>query len=217
MDYACEWCGKIIGPSHSRFCNKSCSAKWRMKHYPISPEKYAEMGRKTAARLTGVPAPQHSERMRLNNPSTRPEVIAKIKAARLAAGGYTFLSRGGNGKLTEPQKRLATATGLPMEHTITLEEARKSGLFESLPTHYKVDLACPALKISIEIDGESHKTKRWRFLDKRKTAILEFQGWCVLRFWNKRVMSDLDGVIAEIRSCMISRSRVLTPTSQTGS
>ena len=71
--------------------------------------------------------------------------------------------------------------------------------FKSLPTCYKVDIADPARRLAIEIDGPSHNTKKWKFLDKRKTEVLNALGWSVLRFSNQRVDSDLEAVLREIR------------------
>lgn len=131
----------------------------------------------------------------------RPEVIAKM---RTSMQGRTFLARGGNGTLTEPQKRLAAVLGWPMEYVIPTRPAW--GLFPSLPNHYKVDLADPAMKTAIEVDGMSHRSKKWRFLDARKTAVLAALGWSVLRFSNQRVMTEIEAVAQEIRASIASAS-----------
>ena len=91
-------------------------------------------------------------------------------------------------------------TGWPMEHVIIVTPVKH--LFKSLPNHYKVDLAIPEKKIAIEVDGSSHKTKKWKFLDKRKTEVLNSLGWKVLRFWNEEVDKDptkcIDTVLSTI-------------------
>lgn len=71
--------------------------------------------------------------------------------------------------------------------------------FKSLPPCYKVDIADPARMLAIEVDGRTHGTKKWQFLDKRKTDVLNALGWSVLRFSNERVDSDLEAVLREIR------------------
>lgn len=135
------------------------------------------------------------QRMRDRNPMADPKnietMVSKMK-------GRTFLGRGGNGQLTKQQLMLHEHTGLPMEYPISLKAAR--GHFESVPKNYKVDLAAPEVKLAIEVDGKTHKLKKWRFLDKRKTAILEFLGWQVLRFTNEEVDGDLAGCLIRIRS-----------------
>jgi leucyl-tRNA synthetase len=59
--------------------------------------------------------------------------------------------------------------------------------------------------LAIEIDGRTHKTKKWKFLDKRKTEVLNALGWSVLRFSNQRVDSDLEAVLKEIREFTVSK------------
>ena len=138
--------------------------------------------------------------MMLNNPmknmATRAKMIASLK-------GRTFLARGGNGKTTVPQEILAGRVHGVMEYAIATTAARD--FFLTLPNHYKVDIAFPKLKIAIEVDGQTHKTKKWKFLDRRKTEVLEFLGWSVLRFWNEEILKDLDSVAGQIELSIISR------------
>ena len=126
-----------------------------------------------------------------------PEIAEKV---RHALRGRTFLARGGNGSTTKPQQMLADALDLPMEFAIVTAPVK--GMFESLPHCYKVDLASPEHMLAIEVDGNSHKLKRWRFLDARKTAVLNALGWKVLRFWNEEVLTDLNQVVTTIRRSM---------------
>lgn len=125
-----------------------------------------------------------SERMKNNNPASKEETREKISKAMQ---GKTFLARGGNGKLTEPQLLLQSLTGLELEYPIGT-----SGVigFQSLPKCYRVDLASVKVKLAVEVDGDSHNTKLQKWIDKRKTAILEFLGWKVLRVSNKEVISS---------------------------
>lgn len=124
--------------------------------------------------------------------------------------GRTFLSRGGNGKMTVPQEMIANRMRLPMEWVIPTRAVR--GRFESLPDSYKVDLAVPSVRLAIEIDGKTHTTAKWRFLDRRKTAVLRALGWSVLRFWNEEVLTS-PGTVAATIACMISRLKARTATS----
>ena len=73
----------------------------------------------------------------------------------------------------------------------------------SLPSAYKVDIACIKNKIAIEVDGDTHKTKKWKFLDKRKTEALNMLGWKVLRFWNGEILNELEMVIQKIQPYII--------------
>jgi very-short-patch-repair endonuclease len=87
-----------------------------------------------------------------------------------------------------------------MEYAIQTRPA--VGKFESLPNCYKVDLASPEHKLAIEVDGKTHKLKRWKFLDRRKTAVLNFLGWKVLRFWNEEVSENPRAIAEKIRLYM---------------
>jgi hypothetical protein len=137
----------------------------------------------------------YSDRMKSDNPMKNPDIVAKMRAKLV---GRTFLSRGGNGQPTVPQVRLAEALGWPME--VAIMTAPVKNLFPSLPSCYKVDLAHSELKIAVEVDGESHKLKKWRFLDRRKEEVLRALGWTVLRFWNADVMERLETCVQMVSS-----------------
>lgn len=138
--------------------------------------------------------------MKANNPMNNPETREKM---RQSLKGRTFLARGGNGTLTQPQLLLAEATGFPVEYVIPT--APVAGQFPSLPPCYKVDLADPAHMLAIEVDGKMHRQKLWRFLDRRKTEVLNALGWSVLRFSNEQVMTDLPSVLETIRGFIASK------------
>lgn len=86
------------------------------------------------------------------------------------------------------------ALGWPTEVAISMGK-RKTGL----PTAYKVDLAHVPLKIAIEVDGSSHRSKEGLQKDAKKQAALLGLGWKVLRFTNQEVMTNLFGVLSEIK------------------
>ena len=210
----CAWCSSPFVASaaqRKRFCDTRCSAKWRMSLPHIKDIMRASIP-KSAATRRGVPRPDAAVRMRLKNPMSDPEVRER---ARQKLVGRTFLSRGGNGKTTPEQEAVANALGLPMEFPIPTADAKNH--FPSLPTSYKVDVGCPTTKVAIEVDGASHRTKKWQFLDARKTSVLEHLGWCVLRFSNEEVRTNLPGVVATAQSCMTLRSKTCTTTSRAGS
>ena len=151
--------------------------------------------------------PACSERMRKNNPSFRPEVRAKMSASMQ---GRTFLSRGGNGKLTRQQVCLSEAlNNAPMEYPIRTAEV--AGMLPTLPPCYKVDVALPEYRLAIEVDGRSHNSPKWRFLDRRKESVLVALGWLVFRCSNKEVDFSVEEVVSRVRqACMTSKC--LTPT-----
>jgi very-short-patch-repair endonuclease len=139
--------------------------------------------------------------MKLNNPMKNPETVQKMKDKAI---GRTFLSRGGNGKMTVPQLKLWVALELPkesLEFAINTAMVRK--MFICVPNHYKVDIGIETLKLAIEVDGATHNTKKWKFLDARKTEILNALGWKVLRFKNQQIMENLEQVLMDIKQYMI--------------
>lgn len=89
-----------------------------------------------------------------------------------------------------------------MEVTISTKGRRPVGA----PTHYKIDIANEALKIAIEVDGQSHQSFQRREQDARKDAFLRGLGWIVLRYTNKQVTGHLADVVRMVLST-ISRSK----------
>ena len=227
----CEYCGKIFmaysrGKGTARCCSGSCASKnlspeQRKKHNdairkPPVIKNCLECGKVMILKPSGKRSakrkfcsPSCAARFQFRDPKFRYEATAKMRAKSKG----TFLSRGGNGQLTVQQKILCEALGLPdssMEFVILTTEAR--GHFQSLPNSYKVDLGIPEVRLAIEVDGKTHTTKKWKFLDRRKTAVLNFLGWTVLRFWNKEVDQDLEKCVQTVMST-ISRLKETTITS----
>jgi very-short-patch-repair endonuclease len=70
---------------------------------------------------------------------------------------------------------------------------------------YIVDFACVACKLAVEVDGESHLSRR-RY-DEQRTRFLEASGWRVLRFWNTEIYDDLEPVQEAIYQECVLRSK----------
>jgi very-short-patch-repair endonuclease len=68
---------------------------------------------------------------------------------------------------------------------------------------YIADFACLDAMLIAEIDGGQHDEER----DARRTALLESEGFEILRFWNNDVLSNLDGVIHVVREALIRRTK----------
>ena len=64
---------------------------------------------------------------------------------------------------------------------------------------YVLDFYCPALRLCIELDGDVHHEERVRIKDEERTEFLCEQRIHVLRFRNKDVETDVDGVLNRIR------------------
>ena len=73
---------------------------------------------------------------------------------------------------------------------------------------YVADLCCLESMLIVEVDGSQHGPAR----DARRTAILEGEGFTVLRFWNEDVLHNLEGVLLLIEEAL-TRSRCASPTS----
>lgn len=75
----------------------------------------------------------------------------------------------------------------------------------------EVDLAYPALKVAIELDGLVHLERDVRERDLKRQNDLVLAGWTVLRFTWERFVQRPDLVVAEIRAAR--RSGASTPAS----
>jgi len=69
---------------------------------------------------------------------------------------------------------------------------------------YTVDFYCPAEKLVVELDGAGHFTVSGEAHDVVRTAYLNELGLRVLRFENRFVVQQPDGVFAAIRTAFSS-------------
>src|SRR3984957_7545900 len=60
---------------------------------------------------------------------------------------------------------------------------------------YIVDFLCVGAKLIVEADGSQHAES---FRDNIRDTYLESQGWKVLRFWNKEMLQNREGVLETI-------------------
>ncbi len=67
---------------------------------------------------------------------------------------------------------------------------------------YIVDFVCFEHRLVIELDGGQHNDMQTIQKDARRTGLLEYQGYRVLRFWNNDVLSNIDGVLEKIQEAM---------------
>lgn len=199
----CAWCGVEFVPKTrrtaalppQRFCDRSCSAKWRMSQPEYvakvhTPEVRAKRGKaKRAWFAAGSPqALAQVERIRRLNPTNDPEVRAKISRT-LKAMNHGPSVRGGNGTgLTEPERRMLDALGSNWQAGYAISLGRRK---QGYPSNYKVDLAWVDRRLAIEADGFSHCSRR--ALDEKKDAMLGSLGWTVLRFSNQEILDWIDG------------------------
>ena len=65
--------------------------------------------------------------------------------------------------------------------------------------NYILDFYCPSKKLAIELDGAHHFTEEGLKYDTERTKFLNEGGIKVIRFENKLVFEDLEGVLEEIK------------------
>ena len=149
------------------------------------------------------------QRMIESNPS-RLEIVRlknrKLHRARDRAA-YDHLQGGNGSPPTGPEQLLLDRLGTnwTWQHVLPTRMPRGEGY----PAHYKLDLAEPALRIAVEVDGESHRGEAARQRDAKKDALLHSMGWLVLRFKNKAVTQDPDGCAAKIQEACRARDAEL--------
>ena len=78
---------------------------------------------------------------------------------------------------------------------------------------YFVDFYCAPLRLAIEVDGGQHDRDTIYARDEVRTRWLAARGVAVLRFWNKDVLENVEGVWEEIARTIATLSeRPATPT-----
>jgi very-short-patch-repair endonuclease len=61
---------------------------------------------------------------------------------------------------------------------------------------YIVDFYCHCLRLVVEVDGDVHESQKGMDVD--RDSFLKAMGLLVVRFPNSRVMSNIEGVLAEL-------------------
>ncbi|SDB30536.1 endonuclease domain-containing protein [Bauldia litoralis] len=67
-----------------------------------------------------------------------------------------------------------------------------------------VDFACVEAKLIVELDGGQHDLAAEA--DRRRTEAIGTAGYLVLRFWNRDVLTRMDGVLEDIRAALALRA-----------
>jgi hypothetical protein len=164
----------------------------------------ARRSRESSERMARTNRRHASARMKARNPMREPEARAKM-AATLREIKHAPRVRGGNGTpLPAGQRALADLLGWPTEETYRTETGEP-------PWHYKLDIAHPAMKVCVEVDGGSHYSISRQEADARRDALLRSRGWLVFRFSNRAAMERTADCAREVLSTT-SKWRVRTPT-----
>lgn len=93
---------------------------------------------------------------------------------------------------TEPEKRLWSALK-SKQLGVSFRKQHPIG-------KYIVDFICLDKKIIIEVDGHTHSTEEEKLNDDNRSEFLNDTGYKVLRFWNKDIIDNLEGVISTIQT-----------------
>jgi very-short-patch-repair endonuclease len=68
--------------------------------------------------------------------------------------------------------------------------------------NFIVDFACTRHRLIIEADGGQHADND---TDQRRSAVLQAEGWRLIRFWNNEVLTNTEGVIEVILQALQER------------
>lgn len=69
---------------------------------------------------------------------------------------------------------------------------------------YIVDFYCSEKRLAIEIDGDSHYEDFQIIYDKERTEYLNNMGIVVVRFTNKEIMDNIEGVLDKILEALVT-------------
>ncbi len=73
--------------------------------------------------------------------------------------------------------------------------------------NYILDFYCPSEKLAVELDGADHYTEAGSEYDEERTRFLNSRGIKVIRFENKEVFENIDGVLDEIKRSFTTPTR----------
>jgi len=76
---------------------------------------------------------------------------------------------------------------------------------------FVLDFFCHEARLVVELDGGQHNEPEVRAKDDQRTAFLNNQGIQVVRFWNREVFQNLDGVLQTIYDLAQRQSRMKNP------
>jgi very-short-patch-repair endonuclease len=92
---------------------------------------------------------------------------------------------------TEPEKRL-------WRHLSNSQLGGFKFRRQAVIAPFIVDFLCPAKALVVEVDGDTHEVEA----DWRRDAVLESQGYRVVRFSNTDVMGNMEGVLVTILAAL---------------
>lgn len=145
-----------------------------------------------------------SKRMINNNPMSNEDTRKKV-SDRLKIINHKPKIQGGNGRVATINQLLMYNELSKIDNSFVMELIEKTSPYAkdfNAPNHYKIDIASRFYKIAIEIDGSSHKSKKTKECDSRKTKLLNLKGWKVLRLSNSQIQKELKSCVKTVLSMM---------------
>jgi very-short-patch-repair endonuclease len=119
-------------------------------------------------------------------------------------------------KATEKEKRRQFRNNAPQAETMVWSKLKGKQLLgykfrrQYSVGPYVIDFYCPALKLAVEIDGDSHFEEGAKDYDCPRQSFIESFGIRFLRFTNEEVYRNLNGVLAAIAQ-IIQQANHKTP------
>jgi very-short-patch-repair endonuclease len=107
-------------------------------------------------------------------------------------------------KTSEKEKRQLLRKNMPKAEVIMWSRLKQKQLLgykfrrQYSVGFYVIDFYCPELKLAIEIDGTSHFREGAEYYDSNRQESIEQPGIKFLRFNNKEVYKNLNGVLEVI-------------------
>lgn len=107
-------------------------------------------------------------------------------------------------KTDEKIKRKMLRKNMPQAEVILWSKLKDKGLDgykfrrQYSVDQFVIDFYCPHLKMAIEIDGDSHFREGADIADKERQTIIESFGITFLRFTNKEIYENIEGVLEKI-------------------
>jgi len=79
---------------------------------------------------------------------------------------------------------------------------------------YVLDFYSPQSKLAVEVDGARHFTTDTREYDQERTTYLRRFGIAVLRFTNREILENIDGVLGTIEDAVQRRTTTSPPSKE---
>lgn len=212
----CKTCGNPLTYEQARkghvFCSFSCSHR--------HPDALKKASDNLKSMWDGTHKSQRNsdnrsfrdisvDRMKNNNPSKNKDVVANgIKTKEQNGTLHVWCGeRGGNGTISDGESAImdfCISNGFLYNFAIKTGDLRKRYPDKRYSVNYKPDFVNLELKLCIEIDGKTHRTKLGKARDRKKEECLSMLGYTVLRFTNEQVLSDLESCVVDVK-CEMER------------